>query len=42
MASTERLLSAYKNKFHERYSVYFQKKFGRKIIRRYRPEAKVP
>jgi len=36
----ERLLSAYKNKFHERYSVYFQKKFGRKIIRRYRPEAK--
>ena len=36
----ERLLSAYKNKFSERYSVYFQKKFGRKIIRRYRPEAK--
>ena len=36
----ERLLSAYKNKFSERYSVYFQKKFGRKIIRRYRQEAK--
>ncbi|XP_014214402.1 carbohydrate sulfotransferase 11 [Copidosoma floridanum] len=35
----ERLLSAYRNKFeakHERSSAYFQSRFGRKIIKKYR------
>ena len=35
----ERLLSAYRNKFTEK-SPYFHKRFGRKIIRKYRPNAK--
>ena len=32
----ERLLSAYRNKFTEKYSDYFQIRFGRKIVKRYR------
>ncbi|XP_058794472.1 carbohydrate sulfotransferase 11 [Phymastichus coffea] len=37
----ERLLSAYRNKFEARYqsSAYFQSRFGRKIIKRYRLNA---
>ena len=32
----ERLLSAYRNKFHQKGGVYFQERFGRKIIRQFR------
>ncbi|XP_076357526.1 carbohydrate sulfotransferase 11 [Tachypleus tridentatus] len=35
----ERLLSAYRNKFENRYSDYFTSRFGRKIIQRYRTNA---
>jgi hypothetical protein len=36
----ERLLSAYRNKFTEK-SPYFHKRFGRKIIRKYRTNPNV-
>ena len=34
----ERLLSAYINKFTKAYSTYFRKRYGRKIVRRYRED----
>lgn len=34
----ERLLSAYINKFTRSYSTYFRKRYGRKIVRRYRED----
>ncbi|CAG2103740.1 unnamed protein product [Medioppia subpectinata] len=35
----ERLLSAYRNKLERTYSDYFRNRFGRKIVRQYRPTA---
>ena len=35
----ERLLSAYINKFTKTYNVYFHKRYGRRIVRRYRENA---
>lgn len=32
----ERILSAYINKFTQKYSTYFRKRYGRRIVRRYR------
>jgi len=32
----ERVLSAYRNKFQQNYSTYFQQRFGRQIIKRFR------
>lgn len=34
----ERLISAFRNKFQQNYSVYFQQRFGRLIVERYRED----